>query len=99
MDCPKISCRASVAYSPISDVAERPADLDLPGYRLHLLRGARAGQWNVRVSGNWRVVFRYLNKNGRLVPRRSGGKLLYVETGDWDLNELFFFTLMEGLVP
>ena len=41
------------------DVAERPADLDLPGYRLHLLRGARAGQWSVRVSGNWRVVFRF----------------------------------------
>ena len=58
MDCPKISCRASVAYSPIPTLRS-PADLDLPGYRLHLLRGARAGQWSVRVSGNWRVVFRF----------------------------------------
>ena len=23
------------------------------------LKGDRAGQWSVRVSGNWRVVFRY----------------------------------------
>ena len=41
------------------DVAERPGDLDLPGYRLHRLHGNRAGQWSVRVSGNWRVVFRF----------------------------------------
>lgn len=27
--------------------------------RLHPLKGDRAGQWSVRVSGNWRVVFRF----------------------------------------
>lgn len=41
------------------DVAERPTDMGLPGYRLHRLRGDKAGQWSVRVSGNWRVVFRF----------------------------------------
>ncbi len=30
-----------------------------PGFRLHPLKGDRAGQWSVRVSGNWRVVFRF----------------------------------------
>ena len=30
-----------------------------PTYRLHPLKGNRAGQWSVRVSGNWRVVFRF----------------------------------------
>ncbi len=29
------------------------------GFRLHPLKGHRAGQWSVRVSGNWRVVFRF----------------------------------------
>ena len=29
------------------------------GFRLHPLKGDRAGQWSVRVSGNWRVVFRF----------------------------------------
>jgi toxin HigB-1 len=33
--------------------------MDLPGYRLHLLRGDLAGFWSVSVSGNWRVVFRF----------------------------------------
>ena len=36
-----------------------PTDLDIPGYRLHALKGPRAGYWSVRVSGNWRIVFRF----------------------------------------
>jgi toxin HigB-1 len=41
------------------DAATRPADLDLPGYDLHPLKGNRAGTWSVSVSGNWRVTFRF----------------------------------------
>ena len=33
--------------------------VDEPGFRLHPLKGKRAGQWSVRVSGNWRIVFRF----------------------------------------
>ena len=33
--------------------------MNLPGYRLHPLSGDRRGQWSVRVSGNWRIVFRF----------------------------------------
>ena len=36
-----------------------PASANAPGFRLHPLKGDRAGQWSVRVSGNWRVVFRF----------------------------------------
>lgn len=39
--------------------ARTPADMDLPGYRLHRLRADRAGYWSVRVSGNWRLIFRF----------------------------------------
>lgn len=41
------------------DVAAGPADMDLPGYRLHPLKGDLAGFWSVSVSGNWRIVFRF----------------------------------------
>ena len=41
------------------DEARRPGDLAQPGYRLHPLKGDMAGLWSVRVSGNWRVVFRF----------------------------------------
>ena len=40
------------------DSAMRPSDLDLPGYRLHPLRGALKGHWRVELSGNWRIIFR-----------------------------------------
>ena len=30
-------------------------------YRLHPLKGDMAGLWSIRVSGNWRVVFRFEN--------------------------------------
>ena len=32
--------------------ASQPGDADAPGFRLHPLKGDRAGQWSVRVSGN-----------------------------------------------
>ena len=39
--------------------ATRPGSAEAPGFRLHPLKGTRAGQWSVRVSGNWCVVFRF----------------------------------------
>lgn len=41
------------------DVATKPADLNLPAYRLHPLKGDYAGYYSVSVSGNWRIVFRF----------------------------------------
>ena len=41
------------------DIATKPDDMDLPGYRLHPLKGDMAGFWSVGVSGNWRIVFRF----------------------------------------
>lgn len=35
-------------------------DMAFPGSRLHSLHGDREGQWAVSVSGNWRVVFRFI---------------------------------------
>jgi toxin HigB-1 len=41
------------------DVATRPQELGLPGFRLHALRGDLAGYWSVTVSANWRIIFRF----------------------------------------
>ena len=40
-------------------VATEPRDMGLPGLDLHPLKGARSGPWAVRVSGNWRLTFRF----------------------------------------
>jgi toxin HigB-1 len=41
------------------DAASRPQSLDLPGLRLHALKGDLKGFWSVSISGNWRIVFRF----------------------------------------
>ena len=33
--------------------------MDLPGWKLHSLKGELAGHWSIRVNGNWRLTFRF----------------------------------------
>lgn len=42
----------------VLDRSKKPDDMNLPGFRLHPLKGALKGHWAVWVSGNWRVTFR-----------------------------------------
>jgi len=39
--------------------AEDIADMDLPGYKLHALKGERSDTWAISVSGNWRLTFEF----------------------------------------
>ena len=41
------------------DTATVIDDMDIPGYRLHPLKGKRSGFWAINVSGNWRLTFRF----------------------------------------
>jgi toxin HigB-1 len=41
------------------DAASTATDMDLPGFRLHPLKGAFKGFWAVTVRANWRVIFRF----------------------------------------
>ena len=41
--------------------SSEPAHMDLPGWRLHPLKGELAGFWSVTISANWRIVFRFEN--------------------------------------
>lgn len=49
------------------DQAESPDDMDLPGLRLHRLKGSRKVIWSVSVSGNWRVTFKFTGKDVEIV--------------------------------
>jgi toxin HigB-1 len=35
------------------------AHMDLPGFRLHPLRGRMKGLWAITLRANWRVIFRF----------------------------------------
>ena len=43
----------------VLEAAETIEEADIPGYRLHQLSGNRRGYWSMRVTGNWRITFRF----------------------------------------
>lgn len=45
------------------DTAQVIDDMNIPGYRLHPLKGGRKGTWSISVSGNWRLTFQFENGN------------------------------------
>jgi len=49
------------------DTAVRLEDMDLPGFRLHPLKGPRKGLWAISVSGHWRLTFRFADGNAYIV--------------------------------
>lgn len=47
--------------------SQSPKDMNLPGLYLHQLGGDRRGTWSVRVSGNWRVTFQFIEGDAEVV--------------------------------
>lgn len=45
------------------DTAQQIEDLDIPGYRLHQLKGSLKGKWSISVSANWRITFTFTDSN------------------------------------
>jgi toxin HigB-1 len=43
------------------DTAHSIEDMNVPGFRLHALKGADRGRWSVWVNGNWRATFEFKN--------------------------------------
>lgn len=42
-------------------------DMNIPGYRLHPLRGQETGRWSVWVNGNWRITFEFDDGNAYIL--------------------------------
>lgn len=49
------------------DTAVQIDDMDLPGFRLHPLKGDRKGQWAIDVSKNWRITFEFIDGDAYIV--------------------------------
>lgn len=45
------------------DSAQTIEDMDIPGYRLHPLKGRSKDRWSIWVSGNWRLTFEFRDGN------------------------------------
>jgi proteic killer suppression protein len=53
------------------DASEGVQDMDLPGWMLHPLQGRLQGHFALRVSGNWRLIFRFDDINAVQVDYRD----------------------------
>ena len=49
------------------DASVAASDMNVPGWRLHPLKGELKGHWSVRVSGNWRMTFKFEGEDAILV--------------------------------
>ena len=49
------------------DASTSPQDMNLPGYRLHQLKGDRKDMWSVSVNGNWSMTFYFEAMDAYLV--------------------------------
>ncbi len=49
------------------DTATCLEDMDIPGWRLHSLKGDLTGLWAIDVSRNWRIVFKFSDGNAYIV--------------------------------
>jgi proteic killer suppression protein len=53
------------------DASITPADMNLPGYRLHELKGQETGTWSVTVNANWRITFQFEGQDAIVVDYRD----------------------------
>jgi toxin HigB-1 len=49
------------------NVAARPEQMNIPGWKWHQLTGELAGHWAVSVNGNWRLTFTFDGEDAILV--------------------------------
>ena len=49
------------------DTAQTIEDMDIPGFRLHPLKGNEHGRWSILVNGNWRITFEFENGNAHVL--------------------------------
>lgn len=36
-------------------------DMNIPGFKMHPLKGSEKGRWSIWVNGNWRVTFEFVD--------------------------------------
>ena len=53
------------------DSSQTIDDMDIPGYRLHPLKGKMKDRWSDSVSGNWRLTFEFKDGNVHLLDYKD----------------------------
>lgn len=59
---PELASRIRIRLDAL-DAAVAVTDLDLPGFKLHELKGDRKDTWSIWVNGNWRITFKFAGRD------------------------------------
>ncbi|MAM86185.1 MAG: Killer protein [unclassified Hahellaceae] len=49
------------------ETAHTIEDMEVPGFRLHPLKGKNKGRWSIWVNGNWRLTFEFRDGNAYIL--------------------------------
>lgn len=49
------------------DTAATIEDTDIPGFKLHALKGKESGRWSIWVNGNWRITFEFRDGHAHVI--------------------------------
>lgn len=49
------------------DTAQSIDDMNIPGFKLHSLKGDMKGRWAISVSGSWRLTFEFTDGNAHIL--------------------------------
>ena len=41
--------------------------MDIPGFRLHALKGSERGRWSIAANGNWRLTFEFRDGHAHII--------------------------------
>jgi len=55
----------------VLNTAQALEDMDIPGFRLHPLKGEIRGRWAITVSGNWRLTFEFQDGNAYVLDYKD----------------------------
>ena len=58
--------RKCIRILQLLDLASRPEDLNIAGFRFHALQG-KPKRWSLRVTGNYRITFSWSGENAEEV--------------------------------
>jgi proteic killer suppression protein len=53
------------------DASTGPMDMNLPGFKLHRLKGKEKEIYSVWVNGNWRITFKFVKEDAYVVDYRD----------------------------
>ncbi|WP_236995668.1 type II toxin-antitoxin system RelE/ParE family toxin [Vreelandella populi] len=63
----QITLRSCVCKLAAPDTAISVEDMDIPGFRLHPLKGKDKERWSIWINGNWRMTFEFRDGNAYIL--------------------------------